>query len=113
MKRKHRVLSSIFRFFLVVFLIAGVFGLVYLRSNYLKLEYCLGDLDKKRISALRERKMLIAEKTSLLSFAKLETPQAGADGFVLPDRIKVIHVDKQKKHMPYKASLERRQLSEP
>jgi hypothetical protein len=103
MKQRDRFLSWAFRSFLVVLLIVGVFGLVYLRSNYLKMEYCLGDLEKKRMQALREKKLLLAEKTSLVAFAKLETPQAGTDGFVLPDRIKVIHVDRQKKSMPYKA----------
>ena len=113
MKQKHRFLSWVFRSFLVVLLVVGVFGLVYLRSNYLRLEYCLGDLEKKKTQALREKKMLLAVKTSLVSFAKMEAPQAGTDGFVLPDRIKVIHIDTQKKYMPYRASLERRQLSEP
>ena len=103
MKQKYRFLSWAFRSFLIVLLIVGVFGLVYLRSNYLKLEYCLGDLEKKKMHALREKKILLAEKTSLVTFAKLEAPQAGTDGFVLPDRIKVIHVDRQKKYMPYKA----------
>jgi len=107
------ILSFIIRPLLIALLIFGVFGLVYLRSSFVKLEYSVGDLEKKKINCLRERKMLLAEKTSLLSFAKLEESPGASDSFVLPDRIKVIHVDKQNRSLPYKASLERRQLTEP
>jgi len=111
----HR--CSIFSFFLkpflMVLLIVGIFGLVYLRSSFLTLEYSFGELEKKRMSCVKEQKMLLAEKTSLLSFAKLESSRGSTGGFVLPDRIKVIHVSKGKRYLPYRASLERKQLAEP
>ncbi|MEW6052520.1 MAG: hypothetical protein AB1552_01860 [Nitrospirota bacterium] len=107
---------NIFSFILkpvaIAFLIVCVFGVVYLRSSYLKVEYSLGDLEKKKMSCLRERKMLLAEKTSLLSFAKLETSGNGSGGFILPDRVKVVHMNKHKRQLPYKASLESRQLTD-
>jgi len=105
---RTNILSCIIRPLLVGILIFGVFGLVYLRSSFVKLEYSVGDLEKKKTSCLRERKMLLAEKTSLLSFAKLEESPGAGGNFVLPDRIKVVHVDKQNRSLPYRASLERR-----
>lgn len=110
---RMNILSFIFKPLLILLLIFGVFGLVYLRSGFLKLEYGLGDLEKKKMNYLRERKMLLAEKMSLLSFAKLEASQSAGESFILPDRVRVIHVDKQKRFLPYRASLERRQLTEP
>lgn len=99
---------------LVLLLIIGVFGLVYLRSSCVKIEYSLGDLEKKKMNYLKERKMLLAEKTKLLSYAKLEASHSDSEGFSLPDRrMKVIYLAKQKKSLPYKASLERSQLAEP
>ncbi len=106
------IFSFILKPFLIAFLIVCVFSVVYLRSSCLKLEYSLGDLEKRKMNCLRERKMLLAEKTSLLSFAKLEASEDGSEGFVLPDRVKVVHIDKQKRQLPYKASLESRQLAE-
>jgi hypothetical protein len=110
---RTNILSFIIKPLLVGLLIFGVFALVYLRSSFVKLEYSVGDLETKKTNCLRERKMLLAEKTSLLSFAKLEESPDANEGFVLPDRIKVIHVDKQNRSLPYRASLERRQLTEP
>lgn len=107
------LLSFIYKPLLILFLIFGVFGLVYLRSSFVGLEYSLGDLEKKKMNYLKERKMLLAEKTKLLSFAQLETSYNDNEGFFLPDRIKVIHVNKQKRSQPYKASLERSRLTEP
>jgi hypothetical protein len=110
---RTNILLFIIKPLLIGLLIFGVFGLVYLRSSFVKLEYTVGDLEKRKTSCLSERKMLLAEKTSLLSFAKLEESPDASEGFVLPDRIRVIHVDKQSRSLPYRASLERSQLTEP
>jgi hypothetical protein len=113
MKHTCSIFSFVLKPFLILLLIVGVFGLVYLRSNFLTLEYSFGELEKKRMNCLKEQKMLLAEKTSLLSFAKLESSRGSTGGFVLPDRVKVIHISKEKRYLPYRASLERRQLTEP
>jgi len=107
------LLSWVCRPILIALLILGVFSLVYLRSSFLKLEYSLGDLEKKKMSYLKERKILLAERTKLLSFARLETSDGDSEGFSLPNRIKVIHLNKQTGSQPYKVSLERSQLVEP
>jgi hypothetical protein len=57
--------------------------------------------------------MLLAEKSSLLSFAKFEGDFNGKEGFILPDRLKVVHLSRQKTYASYKASLEKKQLAEP
>jgi hypothetical protein len=106
------IFSIILRPLLIALLIVGVFGLVYLRSSVMTLEYSLGDLEKTRRNYLRERKMLLAEKTSLLSFERVEASLSRSHGFVLPDRIRVIHVKNRKETLPYNASLERK-LPEP
>jgi len=112
-KNGMNILSFIYKPLLIALLIFGVFGLVYLRSSFLRLEYNLGDLEKKKMNYLRERKVLLAEKTRLLSYAQLETAAGDNEGFFLPDRVKVIHFTKQKRSLPLKASLERSQLAEP
>ena len=113
MKHTFSIFSFVLKPLLILLLIIGLFGLIYLRSSFLTLEYSFGDLEKKRIECLKEQKMLLAEKTSLLSYAKLESSRSSTGGFVLPDRIKVVHIGKEKRYLPYRASLERRQFAEP
>ena len=112
-KSRMNILSFICKPLLIALFVFGVFGLVYLRSSFLKLEYSLGDLEKKKMSCLKERKIMLAERARLLSFARLETAHSDSESFVLPDRVKVIHMDKQGRSLPYRVSLERKQLAEP
>jgi hypothetical protein len=106
--RHYTILSFVVKPFLIGLIVIGVFGLVYLRSGFLKLEYSLSDLEQKKMHCLKERKMLLAERISLVSFAKFEGNFDGREGFVIPDRLKVIHMSTQKRYLPYKASLERK-----
>jgi hypothetical protein len=102
----------ILRIFLITILLFGMFGLVYLRSGVMKLEYSIGELEKIKMDNLRERKILLAEKTSILSFEKLETPINKSEEFIVPDRVKVIHLKRQKGYLPYKAAFNK-YVSEP
>ncbi len=102
------IISFICNALFIILLILGVFGLVYLRSSAMKLEYNLGDLEKTKMNYLRERKSLLAEKARLLSLEKFNVSSGETHGFIFPDRIKVIHVKRQKESLPYRASLERR-----
>ena len=112
-KTGMHLVSFMLKPFLITLLLVGVFGVVYLRANFLKLEYSLGELEKKKMHCLRDRKMLFAEKTSLLSFARLESSPSDQEGFVLPDRLKVVHISKQMRSLPHQASLKQKQFSEP
>ena len=111
-KTGMHLMSFVLKPFLITLLLVGVFGLVYLRANFLKLEYSLGELEKKKMHCLRDRKMLFAEKTSLLSFARLESSPS-EEGFALPDRLKVVHISKQMRSLTQQASLKQKQLAEP
>ncbi len=110
---RKSIFLFIFKPLLIVILIAGIFSLVYLRSSVLKLEYNIAELEKKKVECLKERKMLIAQKTNLISFWKLETALNKSQGFVIPDRIKVIQVNKSQNTLPHKTSMERERWVEP
>lgn len=112
-KTRANLMTLVMKPFLITFLLLGVFGLVYLRANFLKLEYSIGELEKKKMHCLRDRKTLFAEKTSQLSFARLEASPNDQSGFVIPDRIKVVHVSKQMRSLPHQVSLKQKQLAEP
>jgi hypothetical protein len=112
-KTRTNLVTFLFKPFLITLLLVGVFGLVYLRSNFMELEYSLGELEKKKMQCLRDRKMLFAEKTSQLSFARLESSANDQEGFILPDRLKVVHISKQTRSLPQQVSLKQKQLAEP
>jgi hypothetical protein len=112
-KTRTNLGTFLLRPLLITLLLVGVFGLVYLRSNFMTLEYSLGELEKKKMQCLRDRKMLFAEKTSQLSFARLESSADDREGFILPDRLKVVHVTKGSRSLPHQASLKQKQLAEP
>lgn len=111
---KNRFLfSCILKPFIIVLLMFGMFGIVYLRANVTKLEYTIGALEKTKMNYLKERKMLLAEKTSLLSFEKIEASLSRSQGFVMPDRVRVIHVKRNDGISPYKtATVENKQMAE-
>lgn len=111
--KDNLLFPGILKLFIVVLLILGMFGIVYLRSGVMKIEYTIGELEKTKMNYLKERKMLIAEKTSLLSFEKIEASLNSNQDFILPDRIMVIHVEKQEGASPYKtATVENKHIAE-
>jgi len=110
---RRNVVSFIIKPLLIALLLFSLFGLVWLRSHVVTLEYNLSDLEKKKIECLKERKTLLAEKANILSFGKVETSLRRNYGFVFPERVRVIHVKRQKEPLPYKASLDKKRLIEP
>jgi hypothetical protein len=90
----------------VVFLLGGIFGIVWLRSSILTMEYTIGELECKKMERLREAKMLLAEKAMLLSMQKVEKTAVRSLGLVFPDRTRVVYV-KGGAQGPLKASFEK------
>ncbi len=97
----------------IALLLAGQFSLVWLKSNVLTLEYKIGVLEKMKAEQIKERRLLLAEKAGLQSLERLEASSMENDSFVFPDRVRVIHVKRQKGSLPHKASLGKRQLVGP
>lgn len=91
----------------ITFLLCGIFGIVWLRSNFTSVEYTISELENKKADRLREAKMLMAEKASLMSMHKVEKTAVRDLGLVFPDRKKVTYVYvKERNPGPQKASLE-------
>lgn len=94
----------------IVLLAVGAFGLVWLRSSVVSSTYEIRSLEEKKIAAMKEMKLLMAERSKLMSLARVGTPSAsGRQGgmqlakgnmhaansdFVFPDRTMVVHVRK-------------------
>lgn len=104
----YEIFSLLLKPLTFIALLILIFGIVYLRSNVTKLEYDIGELEKKKMEYVKERKLLLAKRASLLSLEKLEVSLNLYDEYILQDRLKVIYVDKQKGILPYKVSFKDR-----
>lgn len=89
-----------------IFLLGGIFGIVWLRSSIVTMEYTISELEGKKMERLREAKMLLAERSMLLSMQKVEKTAVRSLGLVFPDRTRVVYV-KGAAQGPQKASYEK------
>lgn len=79
-------MSCLFIFCIVL----ALFGILWIRSNVIAIEYKLSQLEEKKKSLLREQKILLAQKSSLTSIARLEKGEVLSLHF--PDRKKVVYI---------------------
>ncbi|HXX54068.1 MAG TPA: hypothetical protein VEI28_05800 [Thermodesulfovibrionales bacterium] len=91
----------------VAVLLGGIFGVVWLRSSILTMEYTISELECKKMERLREAKMVLAERAMLLSIQKMEKTAVKNLGLVFPDRTRVVYV-KGVAQGPLKASFEKK-----
>lgn len=75
---------------LIVFSLFAIFAILWIRSNVISMEYRLSSLEEKKKKMLNERRLLLAEKSSLTSFVRINN----VDGLflVFPDRRKVVYI---------------------
>ena len=111
--RRKSMTFFLFRYSCIALLLVGLFSLVWLKSRVLNVEYNIGVLEKMKADHIKERRLLLAEKAGLQSLERLEAAAMASNSFIFPDRVKVIHVKKQKGSLPHKASLEKKQLVTP
>jgi len=111
--RHNGIFSFIFIPLSIAFLLFGVFSVVWLRAGVRTVEYAISTLENKRKEALNEKKMLMAEKASLLSVQNIKSTGDKKLGLIFPDRVKVVYVKKKGTPAPYRASLTGRRLTEP
>ena len=124
MRRAHNdFLSIIFKPVCIIILLFGLFGLVWLRSSVVSIAYDLRALEEKKMASQKETKMLLADRSKVISLASLGSSYEGrtqgqsygvasgdykhvSSGYVFPDRVKVIHVKRHTGPETYKASYE-------
>jgi hypothetical protein len=75
-----------------VVLLGGIFGIVWLRSSILTMEYAISELECRKMERLRDAKTLLAERAMLLSMQKMERTAVKSLGLVFPDRTRVVYV---------------------
>ena len=113
--RSHGIASLMYLPFFAALLLLGLFGLIWLRSGIVQTTYYVRGLEEKKMESLKDLKMLLAERSKLMSLEKLDissmdNPRAAgktvAGGYVFPDRVRVILVKRNKAPETYRASLD-------
>ncbi|MBI3591960.1 MAG: hypothetical protein HY099_00465 [Nitrospirae bacterium] len=103
--RKRNRFACLVKPFSSVLLLFLIFGIVWLRSSVVSLEYSLSNLEKKKMELTRDKKALMAEQANLLYIGRLESVAANGAGLGFPDRVRVVYVKKAKNKEAYRASL--------
>jgi hypothetical protein len=104
-RRKNNWFIALLKPVSLLTLLFMVFGIVWLRSSVVSLEYSLSNLEKKRAELMREKKGLAAEQANLLYIGRLQSVASNGTGFEFPDRVRVVYVKASGKSDIYKASL--------
>jgi hypothetical protein len=113
-KTNANMLSLLYKPLLVALLLLGLFGLIWLRSSIVAVNYEIHNLEENKMGALTDMKLLLADRAKLMSLARIDTPLRGTaandqyadNGYIFPDRIKVVHVKRSKGVAPYNVSLD-------
>lgn len=75
---------------LIVLSLLAIFANLWIRSNVISLEYRLSSLEEKKKKMLNERRLLLAEKSSLTSFVRINNVEGLF--LVFPDRRNVVYI---------------------
>jgi hypothetical protein len=110
-KTNTNMLSLIQKPLCIAFLLVGLFGLIWLRSSVTTVAYDLRNLEEKKGEALKNEKILLAERAKLMSLEKLDVSfrtnsrdEGRYADYVFPDRTKVIHIAGSRGPQLYQAS---------
>jgi len=111
--RKSSLFSLVFKPLCMVLLLFSLFSMVWLRSSVTSAAFAVRELEDKRTAGIKDMKSLLAERSRLMALSNVEFPRQGSaqggrklvsGGYVFPDRVKVIHVQRTKGPEVYRAS---------
>ncbi len=101
----------------VLLILAGLFSLIWLRSSIVTMTYSLRDLEERTMEARKDMKILLAERSNLMSVSKVTASLSDSShneisavspidtGYITPDRTKVVMVRKNRTAEPQTAAL--------
>jgi len=102
-KRKKR--WALAKFGLTLYLAAGMFALVGLRTAVVNLEYHIGDLNKQKAALVRKSKALSAQRAGFYSSKVIEDVATQKLRMSRPDRQNVFFVKREAGASAYKVSM--------
>ncbi len=114
-KSNSGVLSLVCKPLFILLILVSLFGLVRLRSAVLAVNYDIRNLEEKKTEALKDMKLLMAERSKFASLERIAASFKG-DGLDLKvnsatnnffgNRVRVIHITRNKGPEAVKTALE-------
>lgn len=96
---------SVIKFGFLLYFFVSIFTLVWLRTAVLNLEYGVSQLQKQKNSAIKDKKLLSAERAGFYSMKNIEETAMKDLGMSLPEREKVFFVKRIPAAGPYGVSI--------
>jgi len=90
---------------LLLYFVAGLFLLVWLRTAIVSMEYELAELNTQKMALLREERYLMAKRASLYAAKRIEDVAMKRLGMDVPDRENIFYVKRAKGAGAYMASM--------
>lgn len=96
---------TLMKFGFLLYLLIGLFAVVWLRMAVVNIEYELGELNTQKVVLVRESKLLRAQRASFYSAEKIEDIAKKELGMNLSERDKIFFVKRTQEAGPYKVSM--------
>jgi len=90
---------------LALYIVAGMFALIGLRTAVVSLEYEIGKMNKQKVALIRQSKSLLAKRAGFYSSKMIEAVATQKLGMRLPERKNVFFVKREVGASPYKVSM--------
>ncbi|MBI4843328.1 MAG: cell division protein FtsL [Nitrospirae bacterium] len=104
-RRKQNKKWMLLKLGLFIYLIAGVFTIIWFRTEVVSLEYELGELNRQKTGFIREQRLIMAERASFYSVKNIEETAVKVLGMSPPERKNIYYVERTEGAVPYKVSL--------
>jgi hypothetical protein len=96
---------TLLKFGLPIYVIAGLFALVWFRTEVVSLEYELGELNKQKVNLIREQRLVTAKRANFYSAKNIEETAVKVLGMSSPDRNNIYYVERTTGASLYKVSM--------
>ena len=116
-KADGNIVCLLYKPLCVLLILAGLFSLIWLRSSIVTMTYSLRDLEERTMEARKNMKILLAERSNLMSVSKVTASLSDSShnavsavspldtGYITPDRTRVVTVRKNRTAEPQTAAL--------
>ncbi|MBI4826819.1 MAG: hypothetical protein HY807_10440 [Nitrospirae bacterium] len=106
-RRSKKKKWTLLKFSLFIYFVAGLFTLIWFRTQVVSLEYELGSLNQQKTSLMREQKLVTANRANFYSAQNIEATAVNVLGMSPPDRKNIFYVGRTEEAGLYKVAMEK------
>jgi len=96
---------TLLKFGLLLYIFAGLFTLIWFRTEVMSLEYQLGELNRQKTVLVREQRLVTAKRANFYSSKNIEDTAVKVLGMKTPERNNIFFVERTEGAGLYKVSM--------